>query len=136
VTVAWFGYDSYKTLGRGQMGGDLALPMWVRFMKPALKGIPQYRFKPPTGVKAKLVKSRSRKKSGEEYEYYPGTGAGQITDDSAKGSKHRSAKNRRAPPAKPAKSERSKSRSSGSRPSSSGGRSSGSSSGKSIESLF
>ena len=37
VAISWFGYDSYKSLGKGQMGGELALPMWIDFMKVALK---------------------------------------------------------------------------------------------------
>lgn len=36
VTVAWVGYDQPKSLGR-QYGATLALPIWIDFMKYALK---------------------------------------------------------------------------------------------------
>ena len=83
VTITWFGYDSYKSLGKGQMGGELALPMWVKYMKTALKDMPVYEFALPTGVNAKLVKTRSATgESVNEYEFQPDKDA-RIQDDSA-----------------------------------------------------
>lgn len=47
VTVAWFGFDAYKSLGKNQMGGDLALPMWINYMEDALKDVPVRPFPVP-----------------------------------------------------------------------------------------
>ena len=35
VAVTWIGYDQEKTLGRGETGGQAALPGWVSFMQQA-----------------------------------------------------------------------------------------------------
>ena len=40
VTTAWVGFDTPQTLGRGEAGGRAALPMWIEFMKVALKDRP------------------------------------------------------------------------------------------------
>lgn len=48
--VAWVGYDNPKELGRNEQGGRLALPIWVDYMKVALKDIPQQTIKPVRGV--------------------------------------------------------------------------------------
>ena len=41
VTVTWVGNDQpSQTLGDGEQGARAALPMWMEFMGPALKGIP------------------------------------------------------------------------------------------------
>jgi penicillin-binding protein 1A len=40
VSVVWLGYDRPARLGRGATGGKLALPIWIDFMKVALKDIP------------------------------------------------------------------------------------------------
>lgn len=41
ATVTWVGYDSPKSLGRGETGAHAALPMWIEFMRAALKGVPK-----------------------------------------------------------------------------------------------
>jgi penicillin-binding protein 1A len=41
VTVVWVGNDQpSQTLGDGEQGALAALPMWMDFMGPALKGVP------------------------------------------------------------------------------------------------
>jgi penicillin-binding protein 1A len=50
VAVAWMGYGEPKSLGQGETGGGLALPMWIDFMSTALKGVPQATFAPPAGL--------------------------------------------------------------------------------------
>jgi penicillin-binding protein 1A len=44
VSVAWMGYDQPKSLGSREFGSSLALPIWVDFMRTALRD------KPPIGV--------------------------------------------------------------------------------------
>ena len=46
VAVAWVGFDDHETLGRHEVGGRAALPMWIKFMRTALTGVPE-RFPPP-----------------------------------------------------------------------------------------
>lgn len=50
VAVAWMGYDSPKSLGRDETGGKAALPIWIKYMEYALKGVPIYQYKIPQGV--------------------------------------------------------------------------------------
>jgi penicillin-binding protein 1A len=38
VAISWMGYDQPRALGRGEVGGRAALPMWMDFMTVALKG--------------------------------------------------------------------------------------------------
>ncbi len=49
VAVSWMGFDSPKPLGEGETGGHTALPMWMDFMRDALKDIPETDFNQPTG---------------------------------------------------------------------------------------
>ncbi len=41
VGSAWLGFDSAKPLGRNETGGKAALPIWIDFMKTALKDKPE-----------------------------------------------------------------------------------------------
>jgi penicillin-binding protein 1A len=50
VTVAWMGFDDLSPLGRGETGGESALGMWSRFMKSALKDVPEARLPVPAGM--------------------------------------------------------------------------------------
>jgi penicillin-binding protein 1A len=46
------GYDEPKSLGEGESGGGLALPMWIDSMARALRGVPVQALAPPEGVVA------------------------------------------------------------------------------------
>lgn len=50
VGVAWVGFDQPTPLGRGEVGGRAALPMWLDYMKVALKGMPQTSYPRPPGL--------------------------------------------------------------------------------------
>ena len=50
VAVAWMGFDKPKSLGDRETGGGLALPMWIRYMKTALNGVPESTRPVPAGV--------------------------------------------------------------------------------------
>jgi penicillin-binding protein 1A len=41
VAITWVGFDQPTPLGRGEVGGRAALPIWMDFMRSALKGVPQ-----------------------------------------------------------------------------------------------
>ncbi len=50
VAVAWMGYDQPKSLGGKEFGAQLALPIWVDYMKQGLKGVPNYTMPAPPGI--------------------------------------------------------------------------------------
>ncbi len=47
---AWVGFDSNKSLGASETGGKAALPMWIDFMKIALKDSPEEPLQQPDGI--------------------------------------------------------------------------------------
>ena len=50
VAVVWVGFDKLEPLGRHETGGKAALPMWIDYMRPALKGVKQRVIEPPEGL--------------------------------------------------------------------------------------
>lgn len=50
VTTVWVGFDKGITLGSGQYGGDVAAPVWMKFMKEVLKDYPRSSFPFPGGI--------------------------------------------------------------------------------------
>ncbi|MGZ3699550.1 MAG: penicillin-binding transpeptidase domain-containing protein, partial [Bdellovibrionota bacterium] len=50
VTGVWVGYDSQKSIGPNETGARVALPIWLNFMKEAVKGYPDTDFAIPPGV--------------------------------------------------------------------------------------
>ncbi len=50
VAIAWIGYDQPRTLGKLETGGTAALPIWIRYMATALKGVPDVPYSMPDGV--------------------------------------------------------------------------------------
>ncbi len=50
VTTAWVGFDTPQPLGRGETGARAALPMWIAFMKEALKDQPEHNLPRPSGL--------------------------------------------------------------------------------------
>ena len=68
VTTVWVGFDNHDPLGRNEQGGRAALPIWMKFMATALKGmkdeppkmpegLAQARINPVTGLLTKLDNS-------------------------------------------------------------------------------
>nr|WP_245845144.1 penicillin-binding protein 1A [Noviherbaspirillum humi] len=50
VAVAWMGFDKPRSLGDKEFGGTVALPIWVDYMRAALKGKPQSQRSMPGGL--------------------------------------------------------------------------------------
>jgi penicillin-binding protein 1A len=50
VTGAWVGYDTQRPIGKGETGARAALPIWLDFMKEAVKNQPENDFEVPPGV--------------------------------------------------------------------------------------
>ncbi len=50
VTTVWVGRDNYKSLGYREYGGKAALPIWIDYMRVALKDQPIAANDPPEGM--------------------------------------------------------------------------------------
>jgi penicillin-binding protein 1A len=50
ATVVWVGYDDDLPLGPGEEGSRTALPIWIEFMRIALKGVPNHAMAMPEGI--------------------------------------------------------------------------------------
>lgn len=50
VGIAWLGFDQPRSLGDRETGGGAALPIWLNFMRHALKDIPQRTLTQPGGL--------------------------------------------------------------------------------------
>ncbi len=59
VAVTWVGYDQPHSLGHGESGARAALPMWIRFMGAALKGIPEAPLSMPPGLVTVRIDSKT-----------------------------------------------------------------------------
>jgi penicillin-binding protein 1A len=55
VAVAWIGFDKPRPMGSGETGAGAALPMWIRYMAGALRGVPEEAMWMPDGVDAVSV---------------------------------------------------------------------------------
>jgi penicillin-binding protein 1A len=50
VGIVWVGYDDSLPLGPREEGSRTALPIWIEFMRLALKGVPESRMEMPKGI--------------------------------------------------------------------------------------
>ncbi len=50
VTVTWVGFDQMTNLGNSEFGGSAALPVWIDYMRTALKGRPETPRVQPEGI--------------------------------------------------------------------------------------
>jgi penicillin-binding protein 1A len=50
VTSTWVGFDNYTPLGRREFGGTAALPIWIDFMREALRDSPELKRPVPPGI--------------------------------------------------------------------------------------
>ena len=74
VAVAWIGFDKPQTLGRTETGGSAALPIWIKYMATALKGVPDQELPMPDGVLAIKIDPatgiRADNDSNAVYDYF------------------------------------------------------------------
>ena len=61
VTTAWIGFDQPASLGRGETGGHAALPIWIDYMRTALRETPDQPLMPPPNVVRVLINSETGK---------------------------------------------------------------------------
>lgn len=50
MTTVWVGFDQPESLGRAEYGGNVALPIWMRYMSAALKDKPSHLLPEPPGL--------------------------------------------------------------------------------------
>jgi penicillin-binding protein 1A len=50
MTTVWVGFDQPESLGRAEYGGNVALPIWMRYMGAALKDKPSHLLPEPPGL--------------------------------------------------------------------------------------
>jgi penicillin-binding protein 1A len=50
VATVWVGFDQERSLGEAEEGGKTALPIWVHYMREALRDVPEHRNPMPDGL--------------------------------------------------------------------------------------
>jgi penicillin-binding protein 1A len=50
TTGVWVGFNQEKSIGKGEVGGRAALPIWIDYMKAAHEELPQMTFPIPEGI--------------------------------------------------------------------------------------
>ena len=50
VTTVWLGYDRVQPLGNGETGGRAALPVWIDYMREALRNVKETSLIPPENL--------------------------------------------------------------------------------------
>jgi penicillin-binding protein 1A len=74
VAISWIGYDQPRSLGKDETGGKAALPIWIRYMATALRGIPDVPYSVPDGVMQLKISGYTGAMVGEDeeglYEYF------------------------------------------------------------------
>lgn len=55
ATTVFIGFDQPEPLGEREQGATIAVPIWIDFMKAALKGMPENTMKRPDGIEDRLI---------------------------------------------------------------------------------
>ena len=61
VTNVWVGFDTPQPMGRGEVGGRAALPIWIDYMAVALADEPEYQRPVPAGIVSARVDRQTGK---------------------------------------------------------------------------
>ncbi len=59
VTSVWVGFDSHEPLGRFEVGGKAAVPIWIDYMRVALDGMPDVALEIPEGITQARIDSKT-----------------------------------------------------------------------------
>ncbi|WP_198262765.1 penicillin-binding protein 1A [sulfur-oxidizing endosymbiont of Gigantopelta aegis] len=75
MATSWVGFDTPRSLGRLEFGGTASLPMWMSFMKVALKDVPEQPLVPPENIVTVKIDSEtgllaSANSKATQYEYF------------------------------------------------------------------
>lgn len=60
VAVSWMGFSQPRNMGRGETGGAAALPIWINYMRTALKDMPENPLPRPSGIASAPVADGDR----------------------------------------------------------------------------
>jgi penicillin-binding protein 1A len=76
ATTVWVGFDEPATMGKGEAGSVAALPIWVDYMRVALKDVPEDTQELPEWIEEGLVNRETGTRTDEldpdaVVEYYP-----------------------------------------------------------------
>jgi penicillin-binding protein 1A len=58
-TAVWVGFDDYSELGHGEFGAKAALPIWMDYMRSALKDLPMKSMPMPPGISTVQINRES-----------------------------------------------------------------------------
>jgi penicillin-binding protein 1A len=84
VTGVWVGFDQPQTIMRGGYAGEVAVPLWARFMRDSTKGNRDDWYKAPAGVVTANVCRLSGKRPGAGcYGSYVETADGSVSTTSS-----------------------------------------------------
>ena len=71
VGIAWIGFDNPRSLGEKETGGGAALPIWMDYMRKALKSVPEAAYNMPENmVTARINNDGFRDPNGTVDEYF------------------------------------------------------------------
>lgn len=59
VTTVWVGFDTPKSLGNRETGSRAALPLWIDYMREALRDRPEATMKQPEGIVSALIDAKT-----------------------------------------------------------------------------
>jgi penicillin-binding protein 1A len=62
--TVWVGYDQEQSLGEGEEGSSVAVPIWVRLMREGLKGLPDVPRPVPPGVVTARINANTGQLAG------------------------------------------------------------------------
>jgi penicillin-binding protein 1A len=84
VTGVWVGFDQPQTIMRGGYAGEVAVPLWARFMREATKGDEDDWYKTPSGVvTANVCRLSGKRPSAGCYGSYVETADGSVSTTSS-----------------------------------------------------
>jgi len=59
ITAVWVGLDDFRGMGKGQYGGEVALPIWMDYMRPTLEKYPPSDYKEPEDIVEVRIDSKT-----------------------------------------------------------------------------
>ena len=68
VATAWIGFDEFRPLGRRETGASAALPMWIAYMREALRGTQPRIPEPPEGIVTVRIDPETGERAGASHE--------------------------------------------------------------------
>lgn len=68
VAGVWVGFDNNDPLGPYETGGRAAIPIWLAYMKEAMRGVPPQEFVPPANVVFALVDPKTGQLAPPDFE--------------------------------------------------------------------